>query len=666
MTNLSIDFANLLNDEQLAAVQADPGPSLVLAGAGSGKTRTLTYRVAWLVQEKGVHPDGILLVTFTNKAANEMIQRVQQLSHLPRKPRWSGTFHSIGARLLREFGHLAGLKPNFTILDDGDSESLLADVVKRHDKAFLKEKSHPKPRVILGMISYARNTGADFEEMVHDRFPYDKRAQGALCTFAKLYGEAKSEQQVTDYDDLLVLTRDILRDHRDARERLEMRFPWILVDEYQDTNVIQAEIIDLIGGHHNIMAVGDDAQCIYTWRGAEFANIRGFPERHPNTRIYKILTNYRSTPQILDFANAVLSSQPVGSGYAKELIPWRGDGETPVVVPTADTMVQARLVATRIRNHYDEGHGLGEIAVLYRAHYQALDLQLELTKQGIPFVITSGVKFFEQAHVRDFVAQLRVISNPGDQPAFQRLFQLLPKVGPASVTKVIDQAIALRDLSPDRTSSDPIGMIRALADERTVARVPKAARGEYNALMATLLELDEAHNRRHPPAKPTELVEIALDGWYRDYMRNIYPDWETRQDDLDSLVEFGGRYETLIELLAQITLLNSETTQKSIETDKDVVRLSTIHQAKGLEFPVVMLIGCAEDLFPLRRVVETGDIEEERRLFYVAVTRARDHLMLTYPMEQRGRGGYMPLGPSRFLREIPPNRYEKISFHHRW
>ena len=355
-----INFREELNDEQYAAVTAEPGPALVLAGAGSGKTRTLTYRVAWLMMEKGLHPDQLLLLTFTNKAAREMIDRVQSLSGSLHTPRWSGTFHSIGGRLLRQYGDKIGLSPNYTIMDQSDSESLMKSIIKDSDKLFLKNKDNPKAKVIQSLLSYARNTRQSFDDLFRDRYPWQDRIFQQVNGFVKLYDAAKREQQVVDYDDLLVLWLRVLQEFPQVREECQNRFPFILVDEYQDTNIIQADIIDAIGQHHNIMAVGDDAQCIYTWRGAEYENIRSFPERHPGTRIYKILTNYRSIPPILSLANNVLAMQPGDSGYPKELVANREGNLKPYVVPVMDTRAQAQFLVARIEALYEEG-GLKQV-----------------------------------------------------------------------------------------------------------------------------------------------------------------------------------------------------------------------------------------------------------------------------------------------------------------
>jgi DNA helicase-2/ATP-dependent DNA helicase PcrA len=672
-----IDFKAELNKDQYAAVTAEDGPALVLAGAGSGKTRTLTYRVAWLLLEKNISPNQLLLLTFTNKAAREMIERVQSLTGLGQTPRWSGTFHSIGGRLLRKYGSQIGLSQSYTIMDQSDAEALMTAVIKDSDKAFLKNKDHPKAKVIHNLLSYARNTRQSFPELLRERYPWHESISAQINGFVKLYDTAKREQQVVDYDDLLVLWLRLLQEFPEVRAACEEHFPYILVDEYQDTNIIQAEIIDHIGAHHNIMAVGDDAQCIYTWRGALFENIRSFPERHPGTRIYKILTNYRSIPPILKLANSILAMQPGDSGYPKELVADRKGTVRPYVVPLMDTRQQAQFLVSRIEALYDEGIALSDIAILYRAHYQALDAQLEFTRRGIPFIITSGLRFFEQAHVKDFVAQLRVLSNPDDSPAFERLLCLLPKVGPATVKKIRTAATKALQKQRDSHSAghgdlfdkehprEP-DFFTALASDEVCAKVPVDAREDFKSMVATFLEVRPLLQGKNV-LSPNQAVDQMLDGWYSDYIRNVYPDWENREEDLQSIISFASRFETMAELLAQLVLMNSETSDKHIEPDDEAIRMTTIHQAKGLEFPVVFLISCADEWLPLKRAIEEGDVEEERRLFYVAVTRAMNELYLSFPMIHAGRGGGVQrMMPSRFLAEVPSETYEKLSYGSRW
>ena len=646
----SIDFESALNEDQYRAVSAPFGPALVLAGAGSGKTRTLTYRVAWLLKE-GVRPSEILLLTFTNKAAREMLERVEELTGVSPRQFWGGTFHHVGQRVLRTYGEFLGLKRSFNIIDESDAEALLTETIRDTDKEFLKIKDHPKAKVIGNMISYARNTLKPISEVVEQKYPFFEELSGKINQFAKLYAAAKMEQQVCDYDDLLEHWLKVLETNEDAAFYYQNRFQHILVDEYQDTNLLQSKIIDAMGIHHRIMAVGDDAQCIYTWRGANYDNIISFPERHPNTEIYKIEVNYRSTPQILEFANHVLETQPAGMGYKKELRPSRESLVIPYFVHTVDTRQQAQFVASRITRLVQEGsRSLDDIAVLYRAHFQAMDLQIELSKRGIPFVITRGVKFFEQAHVRDLVSQLRFACNPEDMTAFLRFTGLLPKVGARTAAKLFE-------ISKTLAARESMSIFEALKHSDVIKKVPAAAKEEWPSLVQTLEDIATAVETQ----KPERVVMLAVEGWYSSFIREVYPNWTTRLDDLESLVGFASRFDTMEELLAQLILLNSETSDRSIEGDTNCVRLTTVHQSKGLEYPVVFVIGLADGQFPLKRAIEEDNIEEERRLFYVSVTRAMDELYLSYPILQTHGGPPTRMEPSRFIRALPQHCFETVS-----
>jgi len=644
----AIDFRAQLNDEQYAAVTAPPGPLLVLAGAGSGKTRTLTYRVAWLLSQ-GVRPGEILLLTFTNKAAKEMLHRVQDLTGIEPGRFWGGTFHSMGHRALRTHGEALGLPRSFTILDAEEADALLRDAVEEGDKGFFKDKSHPRPGVLHEMISLSRNTRATLAETIARSFPQHEELTERLAPFARKYAEKKRASCVLDYDDLLEFWLDLLRQSPDAAAYFSHRFRHVLVDEYQDTNRLQAEIVDLIGAHHRVMAVGDDAQCIYSWRGASVENILTFPDRHPGTQIHRIETNYRSTPQILALANASLQAQPKGRHFDKELRPARPDGERPFFVQAMDGREQAQFIVQRLRGLLDEGRSLSDIAVLYRAHYQALDIQLELSRLQIPYHITSGVRFFEQAHVRDLVALLRFAYNPGDTMAWQRIAVLLPKVGDKGAQKIHAAAQGHARIAQKN-------FLDVLETDDVLSKVAKDAREEWPRFAGTLREVSEAMRTM----KPSSAVDLAIEGWYGDYLKGAYANYSSRLDDLKSLVGFAGRFEDMQDMLAQIMLLNSETSDRSVDPDADALRLTTVHQAKGLEYGVVFIIGLGEGLFPLRRAIEAGDVEEERRLFYVAVTRARDELYLCFPKVNTKGGPAMLLEPSRFLQELPPELYQQL------
>ncbi len=645
-----IDFRAQLNDEQFAAVTAEPGPLLVLAGAGSGKTRTLTYRVAYLLSQ-GVRPGEILLLTFTNKAAKEMLYRVQELTGVEPRRFWGGTFHSIGHRALRMYGDAIDLPKTFTILDAEEAERLLKQVVESQDKGFFKDKTHPKPGPLFGVISLARNTQLSVEETVDKYFPHYSDIKDRLPGFAKGYDARKREQKVCDYDDLLELWLGVLKRSPEVAAYFTQRFRHVLVDEYQDTNTLQAQIVDTIGAHHRVMAVGDDAQCIYSWRGANFENIMSFPERHPGTAIHRIETNYRSTPEILNLANGVLEAQPKGRHFDKELRAARGHMEKPFVVQAMDDREQAEFIVKRVRAlHEDEGASLNAIAILYRSHFLAVEVQIALARAGIPYHITSGVKFFERQHIRDLVALLRFVFNPADEQAWERIAVLLPKVGEKGAQKIHAAALAhARDFRKN--------FLDALQSEDVRAKVARDARDEWEALVTSLRQVWDAMQT----GKPSDAVETAIEGWYGDYLKGAYADYADRLEELTALVGFAQRFEETQDFLAQILLLNSETSDRQVDPDADAVKLTTVHQAKGLEYDVVFVIGLADGQFPGRRSIEAGDVEEERRLFYVAVTRARNELYLSYPKiaSRPGPGGMM-LTPSRFLQELSPDLYQQL------
>ncbi len=645
-----IDFKASLNDEQHAAVTAPPGPLLVLAGAGSGKTRTLTYRVAYLLSQ-GVKPGEILLLTFTNKAAKEMLHRVQNLTGYEPGRFWGGTFHSIGNRALRMFGESIGLPKNFTILDADESETLLKQSVEALDKTFFKEKTHPRPGPLFSVLSLARNTQLPIAATVEKNFPQYLEIADRFPEFAAAYEKKKREDKVCDYDDLLELWLRLLTDAPDIASYFNQRFRHVLVDEYQDTNTIQAQIVDRLAPHHRIMAVGDDAQCIYSWRGADFENIMTFPDRHEGTVIHRIETNYRSTPEILTFANGVLAAQPKGRHFDKELRAARKHGSKPAVIQAMDDKEQAVFVLRRIQTLVEEeGVSPDEIAVLYRSHYVALEMQLALTRAGVPYTITSGVKFFERQHVRDLVAVLNFVYNPSNTSAWRRIAVLLPKVGEKGAQKIYAAAL-------DHARLMQQNFVDALATDDVASKVAKDAKPDWPNFCASLRQVYDAMNDQ----KPSHAVETAIDGWYGDYMKGEYADYVDRIEELKGLVGFAAQFTQMSEFLAQIMLLNGETSERQIDTDQESIKLTTIHQAKGLEYDVVFLIGAAEGQFPGYRTIESGDFEEERRLFYVAVTRAKNELYISYPrVASRAGPGGMMLAPSRFLQELPSDLYDEL------
>ncbi|MFA6959157.1 MAG: ATP-dependent helicase [Opitutaceae bacterium] len=645
-----IDFRASLNDEQYAAVTAEPGPLLILAGAGSGKTRTLTYRVAYLLS-KGVRPSEILLLTFTNKAAKEMLHRVHDLTGVEPGRFWGGTFHSIGNRALRIYGDAIGLPKNFTILDADESESLLKQVVETENKLFFKDKTNPKPGPLFNVLSLARNTQKPIGETVERYFPQYSEIKMMLPPFAAAYAEKKRAQDVLDYDDLLELWLELLKKAPDVAAYFAKRFRHILVDEYQDTNTIQSQIVDALAGHHQVMAVGDDAQCIYSWRGADFENLMTFEDRHPGTVIHRIETNYRSTPQILQLANGVLQAQPKGRHFDKELRAARKNGQKPLVVQAIDDREQADFILKRTRSLIeDDGVAPGEIAILYRSHFHALEIQLAFSRAGIPYQITSGVKFFERQHVKDLVAFVQFVANPRNESAWQRIAVLLPKVGDKGAQKIYAAAL-------DHAKLMRRDFIDALATDDVKTKVSKDAKDEWASFCASLKQIDDVMRT----GKPESVLSTAIDGWYSDYMKGEYADYIDRMEELKALIGFASRFDDIAEMLSQISLMNGETSEKHVDVPPDTVKLTTVHQSKGLEFDVVFVIGVADGMFPGRRAIEADDVEEERRLFYVAVTRAKNELYICYPkVATRAGPGGMLLTPSRFITELDTSLYEPL------
>ena len=637
---LQIDYEAELNDAQRAAVTALPGPALVIAGAGSGKTRTLTYRVAYLL-EQGVPADRILLLTFTNKAAKEMMGRVTDLIGQDMSELWGGTFHSIGHRVLRRHAEELGFNRSFTIQDREDAKGLVNACIAEAE-IDVKATRFPKPDVVGDIGSLAINKQQTVREVIEERYPWFEPLAAQIEDVLARYTARKQAQGLMDFDDLLVLWLKLLKEHEDVRELYQKRFQFVLVDEYQDTNQLQAELIDLLAERYkNVMVVGDDSQSIYSWRGANYENIIEFPQRYPNAQVYKIETNYRSTPEILQLANAAIAANT--RQFAKELAASRGPGEKPVLAVCSAADEQAAFVAQRALELREEGIELNDMAVLYRSHFHALEMQLELTRRNIPFSITSGIRFFEQAHIKDVTSYLKWLANPRDEQAFKRLVLMLPGVGGKTAMKLWGQFLtAHMDATP---------MAETL---QRCAAVPKKAKVPWAQFSATVSQLGS-----DPVAGDAgKMIELIVEAGYDAYVEANYDKAPQRLDDIEQLGVFARQYETLETFLAELALLtNVEAEQDRAEEDDEKIRLSTIHQAKGLEFKVVFVVMLCDGMFPSNRSLDSLDgEEEERRLFYVAITRAQDELYLSYPMIRTVAGGGsddMIQQPSRFLNELP-------------
>lgn len=639
-----INYAAELNEQQHAAVTAAPGPALVIAGAGSGKTRTLTYRVAYLI-ENGVSPQNILLLTFTNKAAREMLDRVASLIPNDLAGLWGGTFHSIGNRILRRHPHEAGYQPGFSIMDREDAEDLMTTVIATLG-VDPKDKRFPKAGVIADVLSFALNTGRSIDDVLVEKYPHFLEFAPQFAAARVKYEAKKRDANALDFDDLLEKSLKLLRDSEPVREHYQKQFQFILVDEYQDTNHIQSEFIDILGARHgNVMVVGDDAQSIYSWRGADFKNILEFNRRYPKATTYKIETNYRSVPEVLNVANAAISGNV--NQFRKELVAVReGNQFKPALVPLGDTGDQARFVAQRVLELNEEGVELNEMAVVYRAHFHSMELQMEFTRRGIPFQITSGLRFFEQAHIKDVAAFLKFVVNPRDEVAFKRMVRLLPGVGARSAESIWDDVAKIADLSQD------------FAKHLIPLKVPAKARKGWEQLAHTLAELVP----NGQPAPPSEMLRSVIEAVYDEYAKANFPNYDQRREDLNTLTNFSRQYPAAADFLDQLALLtNLENEAIAGKDETDLVTFSSVHQAKGLEWKIVFVVWMAEGKFPSGRSLENEEaLEEERRLFYVAVTRAKDELYLTYPQMHLGSGyGDLLQRPSRFLQEVPTELLEE-------
>ncbi len=663
--HLQIDYARELNPQQLAAVTAPPGPALVIAGAGSGKTRTLTYRVAYLL-EQGIPADRILLLTFTNKAAGEMMRRVADLLGQELPSLWGGTFHSIGARILRSHADLLGYRRDFTILDRDDAKDLIKACIA--DAGIETKGTHfPKPEVLNEIFSLAANTHKKTDDIVETQYDYFSQFTAPIADLAQRYIKRKRATNAMDFDDLLALWLKLLQEHADVREHYQRRFQFILVDEYQDTNRLQSDLIDLLAGrHHNVSVVGDDAQSIYAWRGANFANILEFPKRYPGAKVFKIETNYRSTPEILKVANAAIAANR--NQFTKQLAPARKSGLKPALVACMDAAQQSAFIVQRALELRDEGTSLNQIAVLYRSHFHALELQLELTKRNIPFSITSGIRFFEQAHIKDATAYLKLVVNPQDEIAFKRLAQLLPGIaakGAGKIWKKFTEGLGSGVLVPGNEQSSALKSQPQTPDARrqTLAAalqacaksVPAKAATAWAQFVATISQLEEKTVRQ----SAAKMLRLVIDAGYDDYLKETYANYRLRLEDLEQLAIFAYQFNSVEEFLTQLALLTNVEAEDNRTADRSTeqIRLSTIHQAKGLEFDAVFVIMLCDGLFPSERSLNSDDgEEEERRLFYVAITRARNELYLIYPLIRASfgsSGGDAMQHPSRFLSEIP-------------
>jgi len=627
----TIDYAALLNEAQLKAVMHRDGPHLVIAGAGTGKTRTLVYRLAYLV-EQGVPPHSILLLTFTRKAAQEMMHRASEILDERCGNVFGGTFHSFGNMILRRHGRMLGYSPNFTILDRSDAEEILG--LLRTELGYHRLKTQfPRKEALMTIVSRSVNTGRSIAQIIKTEYPQFVPETDGIFKVSEEYGRYKLDRSLMDYDDLLVNLKRLLEEQELLRARLSETYRYIMVDEYQDTNRIQAEIVRLLASDHgNVMVVGDDSQSIYSFRGADFRNIMDFPKLFPGCAVTTLEQNYRSGQAILSLTNAIIAQ--AREKYSKHLFSDIAGGEKPFYFRPKSEHHQARFVCREILGMMKKGVRLGDMAVLFRSGWHSNDLEVELSAHGIPFVKHGGVKFVEAAHIKDVLALLRIAMNPMDSVAWHRVLKLASGIGGVTAAKIVRMAV-----------DEGLGYNALIAKEVSKKKYAGDLRGLHD-LVADV---------RADPSDVAGLLGKVLE-FYKPYFRDQFEDYRDRANDLVSLLHIAERYTSLDKLLADLTLESPE--KSGLDESADGLRdkrlvLSTIHSAKGLEWDTVFLIHLVDGCLPSSySMVREDSVEEERRLFYVAATRAKRNLYLVAPILQSNSFYSSFGGPSRFLFEI--------------
>ncbi len=623
--NYKVNYESDLNSAQLEAVKSKNGSILVIAGAGSGKTKTLTYRVARLIED-GVKPENILLLTFTKKAAAEMLNRATVVLDSRCEKVAGGTFHSFSNLLLRKYSKYLGLKNNFTIMDRADCE----DVIKHNvGKMFpKKEKRFPKKSTILDIYSKSINKVTQTRLIIENEYPQFLHCEDAIIEIHKAYVTYKRENSVLDYDDLLLYVKLLLENNENLRKRISNEYKYIMVDEYQDTNTLQSDVIKLLASEHgNIMAVGDDSQSIYSFRGANYKNILNFPNMFENTKIIKLEQNYRSTQNILNFTNKII--EKAKEKYTKVLFSEIKSDVVPALICAKDSQMEADFICQRILELLDEGIPLSDICVLARNARMSYNLEIELSKRAIPFQKFGGPKFLETAHIKDIVSHIRVLINPDDVISYTRILLLLRGVGASTVNNIMP--VLKGNLNPD---------IKLLPSNKTTSITP-------------LVEILQKLRHYLPKKKPSEIVEEII-AYYKPILKDKYDDFAKREKDLDHFIYLSGQYSNLEDFISDLAL---EPPEQSVEgmykhnVDDEALTISTIHSAKGLEWDSVFIIGAVDGRFPSAYSFNSEEeMDEELRLLYVAATRAKNNLYITYPVDMYDYSRNMVLSkPCRFL-----------------
>ena len=635
-TTFKIKYKTELNKEQYTAVRTTEGSLLVIAGAGSGKTRTIIYRLAYLI-EKGIEPNKILLLTFTRKASNEMLERANTLLKNNKcNSVMGGTFHSFSNYILRKYYKILNIMPNFTIVDTSDSEDII-DLIRQEMKFDKKDKAFPKKSRIQTIISRARNLDTSIDNVIKTEYKGLSDFIEEIRIIEQAFYEYKKANNILDYDDLMEFLRNSLRDNEDFRTKVQNNFEYIMVDEFQDTNSIQKDIIDLIAMKtKNLMVVGDDSQSIYGFRGANVENILIFPETYPDCKVIKIEQNYRSTQNVLDLTNNIVRSSVIG--YKKELFSDKTSNIKPIVKKFFSQQDEAKFIVDQILAYREKNIPLNEIAVLYRSSFQSNYVQAELTKRNIPYVVYGGIKFTERRHVKDIISYLRVIFNPYDSVSWNRILKIVPSVGNATASKIINEI-----------------------QEKNGVFELDSFKGKkfYPELIKLKDAIDQAKDDFITISKKVEILK----SYYAEILKKLEDDYAERLLDVDVIYSLSANYEKLEKFLSDFALdppstkFQDKTTPLTDETEEKSVVLSTIHSAKGLEWNTVFVTHLLDGLLPSSSsLYKIENVEEERRLFYVACTRAKENLFLTMPSSVSLWDAFLTL-PSRFIIELEKHRY---------
>lgn len=633
-TEYKIQYEKELNPAQLNAVKTKNGAVLVIAGAGSGKTKTLTYRVARLI-ESGVKPENILLLTFTKKAADEMLNRAVMILDTRCEKVAGGTFHSFSNYILRKYSNCLELKNNFTIIDRADAEDVInhirAQIVTKQEKRF------PRKGTILDIYSKAVNKNMSAEAIIETEYNQFGHCTEKINEIAKKYILYKRENSLLDYDDLLLYLRTLLQSNEDIRKKLSNQYKYIMIDEYQDTNSLQADIIKLLASeHNNVMAVGDDSQSIYSFRGANFRNILDFPKIFPDTQIIKLEQNYRSSQNILTLTNKIIDKAK--EKYTKNLFSNIEFPEKPALICTNDMQSEAEFVAQRILELQEDDISLNDIAVLCRSARMTYNLEIELAKRAIPYRKYGGLKFIETAHIKDVIAHLRVVLNPNDIISVNRILLLLNGVGAQTAMKLL-----------------PIVAKENVNTEKLM--LPAKSSDSIKKLFTTI------DKQRQNLLKPSTVVDQILT-YYKSILIEKYDDYQKRLKDLEHFRYLSEQYNSLEDFLSDLALEPPESSVSEVEegsTKDEYLTLSTIHSAKGLEWKAVFIIGAVDGRFPsVYSFNSEEELDEELRLMYVAATRAKNWLYITYPIDMFDHATGMVLSkPSRFLDNLQEDILER-------